>query len=355
VACALKHRRRHREAFMLRNVALSALASLGLVAGCNADVGTGDNTVNNGLTAGLDVFLSTTNGSNVVSALQELNISVRGVAAHAAGGGWQIVSEDAVVVDLLRLEDSAEALGFANLPEGKITQIRLYVANDDVSHAVDPDGVLVPVVVPSGFETGVKLKGPFDLGDCEYGSAIAVLDLDKSIHIHGRGNHDDLVLRPTIHKTDYAAVDAEFCEPADGGDGGDGPDGDGDGGDDGEDGGDDLECPPNTEGCGGGVGDDNDDDGDGVAGDDGVAGGDGDVDGDGDNDGDGTGDGDGDGVDGDGTLTGDGTGGDIGDGAGGSLDDGSPTGGDDGTGTGSGDEDACAPVLTEAGLVSPCD
>jgi hypothetical protein len=340
---------------MLRNVALASLTSLALV-GCAADIGTADNTANNGLTAGLDVFLATTNGSNVVNALQELNISVRGVAAHAAGGGWQIVSEEAVVVDLLRLQDSAEALGFANLPEGKITQIRLYVANDDVSHAVDPDGVLVPVVVPSGFETGVKLKGPFDLGECEYGSAIAVLDLDKSIRIHGRGNHDDLVLRPTIHETDYAAVDAEFCEPT--GDGGDGPGGDddndggdGDGGD-GEDGpgDDDAECPPNTEGCGGGSGITED-------GDDGATG-----DNDGANDGDGTGTGDADGDDGDdgdgandgdGSLTGDGTGGDTGDGAGDGVDDGTPTGGDDGTGTG--DADACAPILTEVGLVSPCD
>lgn len=341
---------------------LTALASLALI-GCStgADIGNSKNTANNGLTAGLDVFLSTTNGSNVVAALQELNISVYGVAAHAAGGGWQIVSEEAVVVDLLRLQDSAEALGFSNLPEGKITQIRLYVADDDVSHAVDPDGALIPVTVPSGFQSGVKLKGPFDLGECEYGSAVAILDLEKSIHIHGRGNHDDLVLRPTIHKTDYTAVDAEFCDPGeDGGDGPGGPgggdDGDGGDGDDGDDGNDnnDADCPPNTEGCGGsGITEDGGDgDGTGVGEGDGVGeggstGGDGgftgDDTGDADDTGDGTGDGTGGSV-GDGTPSGDGTGG-SGDGTGGSV----------GDGTAGSGEDACAPVLTEVGLVLPCE
>ena len=175
--------------------------------------------------AGLSVQLGAEKTSgNQVSDMESIFVSVRAVAAHAAGGGWQPVSDVPVVVDLLRLQDSTEELGFANLPEGKITQIRLYVLDDGQSHAVTKGGDDRVLRVPSGFQTGVKLKGPFDIGDCELGTITAVLDVEKSIHIHGRGAHDDWTLRPTIHKADYQTVGADLCEPPVGSDDGDGSD-----------------------------------------------------------------------------------------------------------------------------------
>jgi hypothetical protein len=167
------------------------------------------------LRAGLSVRASAVGTSgNQVSNLDHIFLSVSGVTAHAAGGGgWQTVSETPVVVDLLALQDSTDELGFAALPQGKITQIRLYVADAPESYVVTKDGTEIPLTVPSGSQSGVKLKGPFELGECEYGSLTAVVDVEKSILVHGHGNHSDMMMRPVIHRVDYAAVPAEECGP----------------------------------------------------------------------------------------------------------------------------------------------
>lgn len=316
------------------------------VGGCAPAGGldSGSGTLRAGLSVGIQAAGGGGNGGgrggNLVSEMDQIVVSVSAVAAHASGGGWVSVSETPALVDLLRLQDHADELGFANLPAGKITQIRLYVADDGLSHTVDKDGVTRLLTIPSGLQTGVKLKGPFDLGECERGSAVALIDLEKSILVHARGDHEDLILRPTIHRTEYTAVPADICEPGPG-DEGDIPPGSetgtpDDGTDDGTPGSEDGTCPPNTEGCEAGV-----------PGDSGT---------------DGTGDGSGDGtVDGGDTGTGTGTG-DTGSGDTGTGGD-AGTGGD-GTGTGVGDGttgdtgtdpgDECAPVVTEFGLVDPC-
>ncbi len=313
--------------------------------------------------AGLGVAVSTStaanggaHGGNLVTSMDQIVISVVAVAAHAAGSGWVQVSDQPTLVDLLRLQDSADALGFAHLPAGKITQIRLYITDDGNNRVVTKAGETQALTVPSGLETGVKLKGPFDLGACENGLATAVVDLEKSILVHGHGNHEDLILRPTIHRTDFDTIPADICDP-DGDDGTPVPGGDdgsvdngGDvGGDNGGDGGAGA-CPPGTEGCGGNGG---------------VTGG---TDGTG-----GTGTGDGSGATGGtdgtgGTGTGDGsgaTGGTDGTGGTGTGDGSGATGGTDGTGgTGTGDGTTggtgstggtCdAPVFVEGvGLICP--
>jgi len=329
---------------------VSGLAAVVFGIGCAPELGAGEP---GSLQAGLAVSLQAEKGGggqggNIVGNQEQINVSVAAVAAHAAGGKWVTVSESPALVDLLRLQDHAKELGFANLPEGRITQIRLYVADDGASNTLDKDGVTYPLTIPSGLQTGVKLKGPFELGACEYGQAVAILDLEKSILVHERGGHEDLILRPTIHKTDYEAVPADICDPVGENPGDEGTPGDdgtpgGDdgtpGGDDGTPGGDDggdAGCPEGTELCGGTGSDDptgTDDPSGDLPGDGTVDPGDG---------GDGVGDDTG-------TGTGDGTGGDGTDGTGGET--GGEAGGDAG---GSDPGDACAPILTEAGLIDPC-
>jgi Domain of unknown function (DUF4382) len=309
--------------FMMRHALVLSSFALALAACGNA--GMSGKSAGGNVRAGLSVRLAAdqrTSGNQVTN-MESIFVSVTGVAAHAAGGGWVTVSESPVVVDLLRLQDSAEELGFAHLPEGKITQIRLYVADDGLSHAVTKDGDDRVLRVPSGFQTGVKLKGPFELGECENGTVLAVMDIEKSILIHGRGNHDDWTLRPTVHRTDYEAIPADICEPTGPAEGeGEGAEGEGEGAEgEGEDG----DCPPGTEGCSYT---------------------------DGGEDGDGTGtDGEGDGT---GTDDGTGTGGEDG-GTGTGTDGGTDgTGGED-TGTGTDPGDECAPILVEGvGLMNPC-
>jgi hypothetical protein len=194
-------------------------------------------------------------GGNAADDMQSIFIHVVAVAAHAAGTGWVQLSSTPTLVDLLKLQDSADALGFAHLPSGTITQIRLYIVDDGTNHVVTKEGASAQLTVPSGIESGVKLQGPFDLGQCENGLATGIVDLDKSILVHGHGNHDDFILRPTIHHTEFDSIPADVCNPSGGGNGspipggGDTGVGGSGGSSTGGTGSGSVDCPPNTEGC----------------------------------------------------------------------------------------------------------
>ncbi|MEW5853145.1 MAG: DUF4382 domain-containing protein [Myxococcota bacterium] len=161
--------------------------------------------------------LSRGNGPHGVGGLQEIVVSVRKVVAHAAGQGWVVLSEDPVTIDLLRLGDHTAELGFANMPQGKVTQIRLYVAEDPASYVLAEDGTQHPLKVPSGLQSGIKIKGPWNLNACD--DAVVNLDMDvkKSIHIHGRGADDTFILRPVIKLRDLNLGTQDDCSvpPAD--------------------------------------------------------------------------------------------------------------------------------------------
>jgi hypothetical protein len=140
---------------------------------------------------------------NNVLDLSELIVEVDRVTAHVAGGGWITLSEAPTTVDILRLQDSAVALGFADLPEGKITQIRLHVIEGSAPYVtLSENGEQVPLKVPSGMESGIKLKGPWDIRACTLTTVEIDLEwkksIEKAIHVHPRGGGDLWILRPVI-------------------------------------------------------------------------------------------------------------------------------------------------------------
>jgi hypothetical protein len=138
------------------------------------------------------------NGPGNVGDLSEVMVDVDRVTAHAAGG-WVTVSEEPVTVDILRLGEFATPLGFQDLPAGKITQIRLHVLIDSAPYVtLAADGSQVPLKVPSGMQSGIKLKGPWDLEACTLTNIELDLDRKKSIHVHPTGHEDLWILRPVI-------------------------------------------------------------------------------------------------------------------------------------------------------------
>jgi hypothetical protein len=129
--------------------------------------------------------------------LDEIIVEVDRVTAHAAGG-WVTVSETPVIVDILRLGESAVALGFDDLPAGRINQIRLHVIEGSAPYVTLLDGSTVPLKVPSGMQSGIKILGPFDVEACAVTTINLDLDRKRSIHVHPRGHEDLWILRPVI-------------------------------------------------------------------------------------------------------------------------------------------------------------
>ncbi|MFZ9886893.1 MAG: DUF4382 domain-containing protein [Myxococcota bacterium] len=184
--------------------------------------------------------------------LQEAKAIVHAVSAHIAGRGWLPLMEGRVEVDFLRLSESAADLGIAALPTGKVTQLRLYVLEDEAAYVVDSAGERHPLLTPSGSQSGIKIKGNWNIGPCESATLELSTRASKAIHIHGRGADDSYLLRPVIRADGMTAAPIDGCVPGAGEDGVPG----GDAGDD--DGSSDDDSTP-------GSGDDaEDDDGAGV-------------------------------------------------------------------------------------------
>lgn len=141
-------------------------------------------------------------------AVDQIWVGVERVVAHTVPGGWITVSTTPVQVDLLKLQSSAQALGLTTLPPGTVTQIRLVVAAD--GNYVVVGGAQVPLQVPSGAESGIKIKGPWDLTECNQTAVTLDFDGKNSIHLTLAG--DRYVLRPVIRVKKAEASDVG-CQP----------------------------------------------------------------------------------------------------------------------------------------------
>lgn len=82
------------------------------------------------------------------------------------GGAWHDVSLPAPQqIDLLHLSSGLlDALRTAPLPAGRYTAVRLMLASESMANAVQPGGgTLMPLSVPGGAESGLKLVGNFEV------------------------------------------------------------------------------------------------------------------------------------------------------------------------------------------------
>jgi len=131
-------------------------------------------------------------------AVDEIHVNISRVTAHSTSAGWVTVSnfDPPLAVDLLKLTSAAASLGFANLPPGTVTQVRLLVAVD--GNYVLTAGKQVPLKVPSGYESGIKINGPFEIAACARASVTLDFDGKKSIAYHPTGTGDEWILRPVI-------------------------------------------------------------------------------------------------------------------------------------------------------------
>lgn len=131
--------------------------------------------------------------------VKEIIVTIDKVTAHSTTAGWVTIADTDVKVDILKLQQSAQSLGFSNVPAGKITQLRLYVLEGGEQYVTRNDGQRIDLKVPSGIQSGIKLKGLFDVNGCQASNVPLQFDGKKSIWVHPTGGEDLWILRPVIH------------------------------------------------------------------------------------------------------------------------------------------------------------
>jgi hypothetical protein len=193
----------------MRRFVLACIVFTGCAGGGGGDQGAFDPASwSGGMTGGMQVRLVDAPNTDVKSVV----VTITHVDAHVAGAGWQTIASTRVTIDLLALQGGTFALlGVAQLPAGQLTELRLYVDPSGDNHVVGPDGVQHPLTVPSGPESGIKLKLGLALPACATGHLTLDFDGKKSIWVHPHGNHDDWILRPVVRLTEVTAVGS--CPP----------------------------------------------------------------------------------------------------------------------------------------------
>jgi hypothetical protein len=169
---------------------------------------------------------------NPLGLVKEIIVTIDKTTTHSNTAGWVGLSKTNVKIDLLKLAQFAEPLGLTRLPAGKITQLRLYVKEGGEQYVTLNDGKRVDLKVPSGIQSGIKLKGDFDLVACGVTDLNIKFDGKKSIWVHPTGQGDLWILRPVVRLDSMQSKKAECPTDGTGGSGGtDGyPDDDGAGG-----------------------------------------------------------------------------------------------------------------------------
>ncbi len=172
-------------------LALVAATALGL-AGCKKDSDTGSGA------AKMEVRLTDSPGD-----YREVNIDVRNVQIHVKDdndpNGWQeLTLLRAGIYNLLELVNGNSALlTSADFPAGKVSQIRLVLGPNN--SVVTRDGEVYPLKVPSGAESGLKLKIDAELtADVTY-QLLLDFDVAKSVKDKGGADKNEkFKLKPTI-------------------------------------------------------------------------------------------------------------------------------------------------------------
>ena len=126
----------------------------------------------------------------------EVNIVVTRVEVHMADsteGSWMIVNPVPHTYDLLQLANGASVvLGDTFLTAGHYTQIRLVLGEGS---NVVINGDTIPLTIPSGMQTGVKLNHEFDIEPNNLYELMLDFNAGQSIHITGNGKY---IMNPVI-------------------------------------------------------------------------------------------------------------------------------------------------------------
>lgn len=125
----------------------------------------------------------------------DVNVEVIGVQVHHESSGWISLPVNAGVYDLLDLQNNVTAVLASNaqLPVGKISQIRLILGSNNSLVTIVPD--TFDLKVPSGAETGLKINLHETIQPHNTMEIVLDFDADASIVVTGVGSYS---LKPVI-------------------------------------------------------------------------------------------------------------------------------------------------------------
>lgn len=94
-------------------------------------------------------------------------------------GKWRVATLDVPkTLNLTRLRDTTVYLADLDLPEGKITQIRLFLDEEGRNEVVLPDGTTCSLRIPSANQTGIKIVKPFKVIDVDDEEVRVIIDFN---------------------------------------------------------------------------------------------------------------------------------------------------------------------------------
>lgn len=123
---------------------------------------------------------------------QEVNVDLESVTVKLADESWVQLEAVPGVYNLLGLQNGVDTLIATELlPKGTIKEIRLVLGSNNTIVA---NGVSYPLVIPSGSESGLKIKV-----DKKLASSIEtlIIDFDAALSVHEEGT-GDYKLRPVL-------------------------------------------------------------------------------------------------------------------------------------------------------------
>jgi len=149
-------------------------------------------------TARLEVRLTDAPGD-----YEEVNIDIQGVEIHTDGGnqnsGWTSLDVESGVYNILELTNGLDTLlASAELPAGRVSQIRLILGDDNT---VVIDGESKPLTTPSAQQSGLKLNLQADLTEGITYTITLDFDAARSIVTTGNGKY---ILKPVIRAMETA-------------------------------------------------------------------------------------------------------------------------------------------------------
>ncbi len=124
---------------------------------------------------------------------EEVNVEITGIQVKLSKdtSSWTSLTTNAGVYNLLTLQNGiTTALAQGNVPDGILKEVRFILGS---KNNVKVNGVYEPLVIPSGEESGLKIKIDKDLGET---LNTFTLDFDAALSI--KEENDGYKLRPVI-------------------------------------------------------------------------------------------------------------------------------------------------------------
>lgn len=155
-----------------------------------------------------DLTADSEDSNKSVEGVEEVNIDVQELRVHFTAnaadtvdngeeeGEWVEIPMAPAMINLLDLSDADTLLAEAELDEGHYSQIRLILGDNS---EIVVDGETYPLTVPSGQQSGYKIKLGEDLNSGQEMDVTIEFDSDKSIHVTGNGKY---MLKPVLKAFD---------------------------------------------------------------------------------------------------------------------------------------------------------